>query len=183
MAEMAHLETGRLMLRPVCESDADAIFEIFGNEDVMRFYDKEAFTTLAEAEQLLSRMIKRNADGVTMRWGITLKENDRVIGTAGFNEFVLRWGRGSIGYDILPAYWKRGYMTEALRAILNHSFTTLGLNRVEALVMPGNEASAQLLRKLGFQREGLLREYGFWKNEFQDLQMFALLKREWSSLL
>ena len=180
MAEMPCLETEQLLLRPVRESDADAIFEIFGNDEVMRFYDKEAFTTPAQAEQLLSRMIKRNAEGETMRWGITLKENDTVIGTAGFNVFVMRWARGGIGYDILPAYGKQGYMTEALRAILQYSFTTLGLNRVEAMVMPGNEASAGLLRKLGFHREGLLREYGFWKNEFQDLQMFALLKREWS---
>ncbi len=76
-------------------------------------------------------------------------------------------------------------MTEALRAMAQYGFektppTGLALNRIEALVVPGNVASARVLTKVGFQREGVLREYGFWKNRFWDLEMFALLKHTWN---
>jgi hypothetical protein len=71
-------------------------------------------------------------------------------------------------------------MTEALTALLEFGFETLGLNRIEALVMPDNAASFALLNKLGFSEEGLLREYDYFKDEFQDLICFSLLRREFS---
>jgi ribosomal-protein-alanine N-acetyltransferase len=55
----------------------------------------------------------------------------------------------------------------------------MNLNRVEALIMPGNIASEKVLLKLGFQCEGLLRQYAYFKDSFYDLQMFALLKQDW----
>ena len=70
-------------------------------------------------------------------------------------------------------------MSEAVSAMIDFGFTSMGLNRIEAEVMPGNVASAQLLRKLGFQEEGIRRECGFWSGTFHDLALFALLKREY----
>lgn len=64
-------------------------------------------------------------------------------------------------------------MPEALRAVIQYGFDVLQLHRIEALVMLGNEQSVRVLEKLGFSKEGVLREYGFWKNRFWDLQMFA----------
>lgn len=189
------LETERLVLRALRESDADAVFEIFGDDAVTRYYDLATFTELEQARLLIARMKARNANGDALRWGIALKENDLVIGTGGFNQFVRGWSRAGIGYDLARAYWNKGYMTEALRAMVQYGFENFqsaglfankfaanlfAMNRLEALVMPENLASARVLTKVGFQREGLLREYGFWKNRFWDLEMYALLKKEWS---
>lgn len=189
------IETERLVLREIRESDADAVFEIFGDDAVTRFYDLASFTEIEQARKMIARMCERNANGDALRWGIALKENDKLIGTGGFNQFVrvgmervaaepgsvaTRTTRAGIGYDIAQAYWNRGYMTEALRAFVRYGFEQLNVNRIEALVMLENDASARVLEKLGFEREGVLREYGFWKNQFWDLQMFALLKRAWS---
>jgi RimJ/RimL family protein N-acetyltransferase len=177
MADIPQLETERLLLRNFREDDAAALMNIFGDDQVTRFYDIATFTHIEQAHRMVARLLKRNADGNTMRWGITLKENGQLIGTGGFNEF--KGPRAGIGYDLATAYWKRGYVTEAVRAIVAHGFATLNLNRIEAFVMPENAASARVLEKLGFTREGLLREYGFWKNQSHDLQMFALLQRDW----
>ncbi len=175
------LETERLTLREIRESDAAAVFAIFGDEQVTRYYDVTTMTTMAQARQMAARLRERNDKGDTLRWGVVRKSDHQFIGTGGFNHFMRGWAVAGIGYDIASAYWNHGYMTEALRAILRYGFETLHLNRVEAHVMPANDASARVLEKLGFQREGLLREYGFWKNQYWDLQLFALLQREWRS--
>ncbi len=182
--EFPVLETERLVLRELRESDADAVFQIFGDDAVTRYYDLATFTDVAQARQLLARMNARNASGDALRWGIALRENDALIGTGGFNSFVRGWFRAGIGYDLAQAYWNKGYMTEALSAMVRYGFEKLEsagmpLNRIEALVAPGNDASVRVLTKIGFRREGILREYGFWKNRYWDLEMFALLKQEW----
>jgi [ribosomal protein S5]-alanine N-acetyltransferase len=174
------IETERLVLRALRESDAGAVFQIFGDDAVTRYYDLATFTDIEQARLLIARMNARNANGDALRWGIGLKENDTVIGTGGFNQFARGWFHAGIGYDLAQVYWNQGYMTEALRAMVKHGFEKLQLNRIQALVAPGNDPSARVLEKVGFRREGILREYGFWKNRFWDLEMFALLKREWN---
>lgn len=178
--KLPRLETERLVLRELRESDADAMFQIFGDDAVTRYYDLATFTNVEQARQLLARMNARNANGDALRWGIALRENDVVVGTGGFNSFARSWFRAGIGYDLAQAYWNRGYMTEALDAMVRYGFEKLDLHRIEALVVPGNDASARVLTKVGFQREGTLREYAYWKNRFWDLEMFALLKQEWN---
>lgn len=174
------LKTERLFLRALRASDAPAIFAVFGDDAVTRDYDLDTFTTLDQAVTMVERIAKRNQQGEALRWGIALQENDRVIGTGGFNQFCRHWFSAGVGYEIASAYWNRGYMTEALGAIVRYGFENLGINRIEALVMCDNDSSARVLGKNGFVREGLLREYGYWKNQFWDLQLYALLKREWS---
>lgn len=158
MTNIPRIETERLILREILETDAAALFDIFSDDAVTRYYDLATFTDISQAKQMIGRLAARNAEGELLRWGIILKENDRLIGTGGFNQFMRPWSRGGIGYDLAPAYWKQEYATEALRAMLQYSFAHEHLNRVEALVMPGNAASARVLEKLGFQREGVLRE-------------------------
>lgn len=172
------LETERLFLRELRESDAGAVLQIFGDDAVTHYYDLPTFTDIAQARQLIARMNARNASGDALRWGIALRENDTVIGTGGFNQFARGWFGAGVGYDLAQAYWNKGYMTEALRAMTRFGFDALLLNRIEALVVPGNLASARVLEKVGFSREGILREYGYWQDRFWDLEMFALLKRD-----
>ncbi len=69
-------------------------------------------------------------------------------------------------------------MTEALEAMLRFGFDAMSLNRIEADVTVGNDASVRVLEKLGFQREGLLRQRGYWKGSYHDLWLFSLLRDE-----
>lgn len=84
-----------------------------------------------------------------------------------------------VGYEISPLHQGRGYMKEALAAVLAWGFGEMELNRVEAQVHPGNRASLALLKKLGFVEEGRLREAGYWAGSHHDLLLYALLGREW----
>lgn len=173
------LETPRLLLRQMMPEDAAAVYQIFADEEVTRYYDLDTFTNLEQAQRVITRINERFERGEGLRWGIIQKEDGRLIGTGGYNGWVRPSYRASIGYDLARPAWGQGFMPEALRAMLRYGFETLNLYRVEALVVPGNSQSVRVLQKLGFQEEGLRRSYGYWKNQFWDLHCFSLLKSEW----
>jgi ribosomal-protein-alanine N-acetyltransferase len=112
-----------------------------------------------------------------VRWGIVRRADGRLLGTCGF--VWLRPHSAEIGYDLARACWGKGYMYEALSALLDYAFFDLDLNRIEALVMPANMRSKRLLKRLGFAHEGTLREYDYFKDAFHDMEMHALLRRDW----
>lgn len=180
--EFPVLYTRRLVLRQVRPSDASALFTIFSDPAVTRYYDQPTFTEFAQAEALAARMQQRFAEKRTVRWAITWRDEDRLIGTCGYADWKRHFRCAAIGYELASSVWRQGIMTEVLTAVLPFGFTHMQLNRIEAYVMTGNTASMRLLEKLDFQEEGILREYGYWQNAYHDLHLFALLKRDFSHL-
>lgn len=172
------IETERLLLRQVVPEDAAAIYAILSDDEVTRYYDIETMTDPAQAAAMIRRMDQRYKRGESIRWGIVRKEDGALIGTCGYHLRPVKF-RAGIGYDLARAYWRQGYMFEAVHAVLDFGFETLEFNRVEAMVMVRNDASAGLLRKLGFAEEGILKEHAFFKGRYHDLRRFALLRREW----
>ena len=164
-------------MRKIVPGDAAALYAIFSDDEVTRYYDLGTMTNPADAETMVRRLAARTKHGQAIRWGIVRKQDRAFVGTCGFH-FQAAGFKAEIGYDLGREYWHQGYMSEALRAMLAYGFETLELNRIEALVMPENEASANLLRKLGFSEEGVLREYAFFKEEYHNLRFFSLLRRE-----
>jgi ribosomal-protein-alanine N-acetyltransferase len=177
LSEFPVLETARLRLREMTAADTAAVFRIFSDEEVTRYYDFDTFTSEQQAAELIARQRNRFDEGDAVRWGITQRQSDEVIGTVGL---VLNSenGLGGLGYDLARPYWRHGLMSEALAVVIRFSFRTVKVNRLQALVMPGNVASAGLLEKLGFHDEGTLREYMYFKGRYQDLRCFSLLRRE-----
>jgi ribosomal-protein-alanine N-acetyltransferase len=176
------LQTARLWLRRIVPGDAQALYTIFGDDLVTQYYDLGTMTDVAEAETMIQRLSARYRHGQAIRWGIARKQDGVLIGTCGYH-FQAAAFKAEIGYDLASAHWHQGYMSEALRTMLAYGFETLDLNRIEALVMLGNEASVTVLRRLGFREEGILREYAFVKDRFLDLRFFSLLRREAGPIL
>ncbi|WP_068614200.1 GNAT family N-acetyltransferase [Paenibacillus tuaregi] len=180
--EIPDLETSRLRLRKLEDRDASALFQIWGNSDVVRFLNMTRLESIQETRDMIDLLNGLSESEDTLRWGIELKETGGLIGSCGFNIWQLSGAdRGEIGYDLGKSYWGQGYMPEALSAILKFGYSVMGLNRIEALVLEENKASQRVLDKLGFKPEGLLREYQ--RNEqgegYIDLQLYALLRREY----
>jgi ribosomal-protein-alanine N-acetyltransferase len=173
------LQTDRLILRKITSADADSLYAFLSDSRVTETMDVAPMENREEAERLISWLNERFAANVGIRWGITQKDEDVVIGTGGFNWLDERGRRGEIGYDIAPAHWGHGLATEATGAIIRAGFEHLDLNRIEATTNLHNVASMKVLHKLGFTEEGIVREYGFWRGEFHDLRLFSLLRREW----
>jgi ribosomal-protein-alanine N-acetyltransferase len=175
--EFPEIETENLILREILPDDAEAIFRIFSDDEVTRYYDLSTYTTIEQAYELIDFFDESFELERAIRWGITRKSDGLLVGTCGY--VWLRTYRGEIGYELARPYWRQGIMTEAVDAIVDFGFRELGLNRIEALTMVDNAASVALLRKVGFVQEGILRQHDYFKGKFHDMRLFALLRDDY----
>lgn len=173
------LETERLVLRQITPEDSGDLFHYFSLDEVTKFYDVESFTNVQQAEELIDRWQQRFEKNLGIRWGITLKYENRVIGTCGYHGWMKHHFKAEIGYELTPDYWGKGFMTEAIQRVTEFGFRDFGLNRIEAFVEPGNVNSRKVLEKAGFSEEGILKEHFYWRNRFVDTAIFALLKKDY----
>lgn len=173
------LETARLHLREIIAADDEAVFAIRGDYEVTKYNIGVAYSDISQAQNLIEAMTRLYHEQQELRWGITLKNEDTVIGICGFNYWHRSDKRASIGFDLNRHFWKRGIMREALYAVLNFGFKEMQLNRIEADASAENRASIKLLESLNFRQEGIQREQYFEEGRFFDLVLFGLLRREW----
>jgi len=175
------LETERLRLREITPGDAPAIFAIRGDYAVTRLNIGPAYRFMSEAERLIAAIAEAYRNQTELRWGITCKPDDTVIGMCGFNYWDRHDRRASVGFDLARAYWRQGIMREALQVVLHFGFVQMGLNRIEADCSAENVASAGLLQACGFVQEGRQREQYYEDEAYYDLLLFGLLRREWEA--
>ena len=173
------LDLERVRLRAIEDSDVDALFSIYSDSEVARYLSHPAWVDRAEAVTLVKRIHAGNADGTTVQLGIERKEDRALMGLCLLFHFHDASRRAEIGYALGRAYWGRGYMHEALTGLVEFAFGALGLNRLEADIDPANLASARSLERLGFAKEGYMRERWIVAGEVSDTAFFGLLRREW----
>ncbi|WP_205665329.1 GNAT family N-acetyltransferase [Pseudalkalibacillus hwajinpoensis] len=176
------LVTKRLKLRELDEEDLPALLSIFSNPHTMKYYGSDMISNLEEVEGMLMSFRKGFDNQQAIRFGIECRETGNLIGTCGFHNWAKRVNRIEIGYELKQEEEGKGYMTEALTAIISFAFRELQINRIGALIHPDNTTSRKLVTKLGFQEEGLLRDYIYASGNYMDLLMHSLLKKDWSSL-
>ncbi|GGJ31192.1 GNAT family N-acetyltransferase [Deinococcus roseus] len=169
------LETERLILREIQATDAPAIYKLFSNPEVTRYHGTSTFQDPEQADDFVHFVQARYQQKGGIRWAIELKATGELLGTLGLNSIVQQ--RTVIGYDLSEAHWGKGYMPEAVQAMLDYAFQ-IGLYRVQALVIPGNHGSVRVLEKLGFQQEGLLRAWYHWEGRYWDMLSFSLLRTD-----
>lgn len=171
------IETERLILKEIEVKDSVSIFNIFSNEEVMKYYGQFPMKSIEEANNLIKVFNENFQNGKGIRWGILLKEENRIIGTCGYHNWNKRHSRAEIGYELSMDSWGKGYMKEVLKVIIDYGYEVMNLNRIEAVVYTENKTSIKSLINLGFNKEGLLQEYAFFRGVYQDLIMFSLLKK------
>ena len=114
-------------------------------------------------------------EGSGIRWGIRLKGSDQLLGPIGLQQ-INKEHSGNIVFALAPQFWKMGFASEAIKEVIHYSFNTLNLRRIGAEVLPGNMASENLLLKLGFGYEGLLRNWMLWQGVYHDIKMYSYIK-------
>ena len=168
------LETERLILRQLAVTDAQDYFRFMSDEENIHYYDPAPMTQIEQAEQSIERHRRRFAQQEALRWGITVKGENRVIGNGGYS-FDADNHLAVLSYILSKSYWNKGIMTEALSTIIQFGFEHILVHRMEAQVAYPNLASARLLEKLGFQEEGRLRDRQLVNHQFVDERIFALI--------
>ena len=176
--ETMTIHTPRLTLRWLNDSDAPALFDIHSNPEVMRYWASPPWQSMTEAEQFVDRVKSSYLTGGALQLGIERNEDRVLMGSCVVFSINKESRRGEIGYSLGRPYWGKGYMNEALRAFIGYLFNTLNFNRLEADIDPRNLASAKTLERLGFQREGYLRERWIVSGEVSDTALYGLLRRE-----
>ncbi|MCG6913269.1 GNAT family N-acetyltransferase [bacterium BMS3Abin03] len=174
------LESKRLYFRRMNLSYAKDIHQIRSNNDVMKFMDVTRTKSVNDAKRLIRNVREdyKNEKGVS--WAIIEKNLKSFIGYAGFWRMQPQHCRGEIGYALKPEYWGKGFMTEALKTIIDFGFHKMNLHSIEANVNPKNQKSKKLLKRLGFRKEAYFRENYLFEGKFLDSEIYSLLKKDLS---
>lgn len=173
------LETERLHLVQITKEHVESFYSIMSQEEVMKYYGMNSLKNIDEAQRIIDSFENTYRSRRGIRWGITLKETDEFAGTLGLNNLNLWSKKAEIGFELAPLHWNKGISTEAVTEVLRYAFGELNLYRVGAVTYPQNKPSIQLLKRLGFSKEGLLRGYLHQNNQFHDAFIFSLLRTEW----
>lgn len=160
----------RVRLRGPRADDAPALFALYSDPAVMRYWSRPPMSASSEAEGLVAEILDACAQRTMLNWMVTQRDDDAVIGTCTLFRFDPRHRRAEIGYSLRQDRWGRGYAREAVTLSLDWAFGTLGLHRIEAGIDPRNDGSRALLQRLGFVSEGVLRER---------TEIFGLLAQDW----
>jgi ribosomal-protein-alanine N-acetyltransferase len=173
------LETDRLLLRRIDPSDADVILALRGNPELMKYIPRPLAKTKEDALAFIEMIDTNWETNTAITWSITLKEDSTTIGNIGYYRIQPENHRAEIGYMALAEYHGKGYVTEAIQALLRYGFEQMQLHSVEAVIDPNNIASERVLQKNGFVKEAHLIENEMWNGTFLDTVIYSLLKRNY----
>lgn len=165
---------GEFRLRPLRLSDAPA-FHAYLSEPRVVEHTSFPELDLPAVEAMISRQLEGYAAATSRRWALA-DANDHLIGTCGFTSWSLPHAHAELAYDLAPAFWGRGLMRAAAEQVLSWAFDAAGFNRVHSFVMTSNGPSIGLLERLGFQREGTLRQYRIARGVARDFYVYARLQ-------
>lgn len=168
----------RVHLRAIEARDIDALFEVFGDPMAMRFWSGPPWTDRSQAADLLETDKDALAEGEAVRFGVATDAGP-IVGCVSLHAFHADCRRAEVGFALARRVWGAGYASEGVALAIDHAFGTMDLHRLEADTDPRNTASIRLLERLGFLREGTLRERWIVGDEVSDTAMFGLLAREW----
>ena len=169
----------RLTIRLVTAADLPGLLVVNGDAAVTRHLPYATWQTLSDADAWFERMRVLGDAGTAWQFVICDTATGQVLGSCLLFRFDAGSARAELGYALGRAHWGRGLMFEALGALLTHAFDGLGLRRIEAEVNPANTASVRLLERLGFTREGVLRQRWVAKGAAYDVNFYGLLRSEW----
>jgi RimJ/RimL family protein N-acetyltransferase len=178
------LESPRLRLRPLQLDDAEELTAQLQDPVIARWTNSIPWPySIDDARTYLTTRAAADETGESFVWAMVEKAPERLAGTIGLHDVQPDRGRAELGYWIGESFRGMGYTTEAARRVLSWAFEVADFERIQATYMPGNDASAGVMRNIGMQPEGLLRGYGFKNGEHFDLYLQAVLKGDstWST--
>lgn len=177
------IETERLLLRKFTPDDADDMFNNWASDpDVTRYLTWPTHNCVDGTKWVLSMWIPQYEDGKVFNWAIYYKETDEVIGNISVVQLDEGIESADIGYCLGKAFWGKGIMPEALKAVINFLFDEVGLNRIAAGHDVNNPKSGRVMEKAGMKKEGVLRQAGKNNTGICDVVHYSILKADRDAL-
>lgn len=173
------LHSARLRLRPFNDTDGNALFALHSNANVLRYWDSPPWDEPQRAERFIATCRQIAEEGTGARVAVDRLSDGVFIGWCSLTWWNRDFRSASMGYCFDDTAWGHGYATEAGRTLLQWALDALAINRIQAETDTRNIASAHVLEKLGFLREGTLREDCIVNGEVSDSWVYGLLRRDW----
>lgn len=175
------VETERLILRKVTPADYIHLFENYSKVEIMDFLGYRTEDEYIKEE-------KRYQGGYTsfnrsfVLFLVINKSSGIVMGACGYHNWIMDHDRAELGYWLhLDDFKEKGFMSEALKFVLDYGFRKMNLHRVEAMVSPQNKSSLNIMKKFGFVEEGFLRENYVVNEKHEDSLIFSKLFSEYNN--
>lgn len=176
-AQVPHIVTDQVILRKIVETDIEGLFEIYNNENVFTYIPGEVRKHKATVQNMIGHFERNfNQKRIIMLGICVAKAPHEIVGLAEMFDYDANVNMITIGYRLSERHWGKGIATQTVRAMVDYLFNTIGINRIQAFVMPANEKSQHVLRKNKFVREGIMRQSQYWKGRgVVDLVAYSLI--------
>ena len=175
LSRFPELATERLSLREIVRSDARELLALRSDPKVMEYIGRPRATSVTEMKELVSTYHDGRMNNASVAWAIAQNGSEKLIGTIGFWRMKPEHFRAEVGYLLAVEHWGKGFMVEAMNAVLRFGFEGMGLHSVEAVTEPANAASRRVLEKCAFVQEGYFKESWFYDGKFFDSVVYSRL--------
>ena len=170
------LTTPRLRLRPMRRDDAEALFLVFCDAQAMRYWSSPPHGSPLLTAEVIERAQMAFIAGDGIEWAITRVGDDAAVGKIGHWRWQRAHSRSEVGFIVRRDLWGQGFAAEALAAVVDWGFARLELHSVEAQLDAANVASQRTLERVGFRREGQLRQSYYDGREYRDTLIYGLVR-------
>lgn len=175
------LNTTRLELRRIRESDDRDMFEYTSNPSISKFLSWSPHTEIAQTQRYISSLLEEYSSIHSYAWALELKELNKFIGIVRIFDISFGNKRGELSYILNPSFQGKGLITEAIKSVLKFCFKEIGLNRIQAKCTSDNYASEKVIRNVGMSFEGTLKEFWINKGIRTDAKSYALTYSDYIS--
>lgn len=171
----------RIRLRPIIAADHVNIFRGLSNPEVIKYYGI-SFETMEDTLEQMIWFEELEANGTGKWWAVCDAATNQFIGAGGFNDLSKELKKAEIGFWLLPEFWGKGYMQEAMPLICDYGFTKMGLERIEGFVESKNNKCKTAIEKLGFKLEGTMKDAEVKNDQYICIDIYSKLKPETRNL-
>ena len=173
------IETERLILRYIEPNDAYDMFEYASIPEVCEYLLWSPHINVAATSGYIEFLQKRYVKGLFGDWAVVLKEENKMIGTCGFANIDSNMNQCEIGYVLSPKYRRKGYMTEAVEAVLQLSFEKLGMLNAKLRIIEQNQDSIRLAKRVGFKLDTIIENEMEIKGAMRNIAHYSMSKAEY----
>ncbi len=171
------LTSQRLQLRQIVNTDLPNIFKGLSHPDIIRYYGV-SYDSMEATKDQMRWFAELEQKGTGIWWAVCDRENGDFLGAGGFNNREEKHQKAEIGFWLLPKYWGKGFMKEAMPVICKYGFEKLNLHRIEGFVEAENSNCKKAMAKLNFVKEGTMKDCEIKDGRFISLDIYALVKGE-----
>ena len=173
------LETERLILRPLKIEDFEDYYEYANDPETAYLGLWQPYLSREDARADLEGLIREYQTERFFWWALEEKTDHKLIGRCELGAYSRFHSRAEVSYALNRLYWRKGYISEAIKQVIQYGFEVLNLNRISAVCLPENKGSQRVLEKAGMILEGVMRQHTFVHGKFDDLNLYSLLREEW----